>query len=56
MICLDDDLCLGEFNQMSDFFDHLHKTYNFKLYWPIVFFSNGEKSRKEENGLNKTAA
>lgn len=56
MIFLNDNLCLGGFNQMPDFLDYLYKISNFKLCRPIVFFSSNKEPRKEENGLNKVAA
>lgn len=56
MIYLDDDLCLREFNQISNFLDHLYKTRNFKFYWPILFLSGGEEPIKEENRLNGATA
>lgn len=51
-MCLDDNFCLRKFNHMLNFLNHLYKTYNFKLYWLMVFFNSGEKLKKEENKLN----
>ncbi len=49
MICLDDDFCMGELNQMTDFFDHPNKTCNLELCWSIVFLRNSEEPRDKED-------
>lgn len=54
MICLNNDFCLEEFNQIYNFLFNSNKTCNFKPCWLIVFFNNDEEFKKK-NRLNRAA-
>lgn len=48
-MCLNNDMTLGGLNQILNFFDYLYKTCNFQFCWPVIFFGNNKKLKKDEN-------
>ena len=52
---MDDNASLGEFNYVSDFFNHPNKARNLKLCQPVILLSGGEESRKKKNWFDQVA-
>ncbi len=55
VIGLDDDAGLRRFNQMSDFFNHPHKTCNLELHRPVILLGGSKEPRKKEKWLDQAA-
>ena len=56
MIGLDDDADSGRLNQMSDLFNHPHKTCNLELCRPVILLGGDEEPRKKKKWLDQAIA